>query len=106
MEDLTPEENQRQGQALYEITVWCQACNHHLGELTDQYHKEDFDKLIIKSKKLLLNISDPFYSSAGMHAIISVLVKANLVNDARELLAEVEVDFIKEKIIEENPVLG
>jgi len=105
MHDLTPEESLKQGQAVYEIGVWCQACEHHIGKFEDGYHKEDFEKLIIKSKNLLSGLSDPFYAGAGRHAIINALVKAGLIKEARHLLAEVKDTFIKGKILEENPSL-
>jgi len=105
MDDLTPEENQKQGKAVYEIGVWCQACEHHVGKFEDEYHKEEFERLIIKSKNLLAGLSDPFYAGAGRHAIINVLVRAGLINEARYLLAEVKDTFIKEQILEDNPSL-
>ncbi|MBU0594756.1 MAG: hypothetical protein KKH74_13605 [Gammaproteobacteria bacterium] len=105
MDDLTQEENEKQGKAVYEIGVWCQACEHHIGELDDDYHKEEFDKLIKKCKNLLSGLSDPFYAGAGRHSIINVLVKAGLINEAGYLLAEVKETFIREAILEDNPSL-
>ena len=102
MDDITPEE---QGRKVYEITAWCQGCDSHIGKFDDEYHKEEFEKIITKSKNLLSGLSDPFYASAGRHSIINALVKAGQLNEARLLLSEVKEEFIREKILEENPSL-
>lgn len=105
MRDLTPEENDRQGLAVANITRWCHLCEEYAAELSDEYSKERFEELLIKSKNLLPVLSDPFYAGAGRHAIINALCKAARLNEARLLLSEVKEQFIREKILEDNPAL-
>lgn len=105
MDDLTKEDEDRQGRAVYEIGVWCSACDHHIGKLDDEYHREEFERLLTKCRNLLASLSDPFYAGAGRHSIINMLVKAGRINDAKYFLAEVKDRFIREKILEDNPSL-
>lgn len=104
MRDLAPEENDRQALAVANITRWCRFCEEYAAELDDD-SKARFEALLTKSKNLLPVLSDPFYAGAGRHAIINALCKAARLNEAWLLLLEVKEQFIREKILEENPSL-
>lgn len=105
MRELTPEDDDRQAQAVSKISMWCKQSESHAAELDDEYAKERFEELLQKSRNLLPVLTDPFYAGAGRHAIINALCKAARLNDARLLLAEVKDKFIREKILEDNPAL-
>ena len=106
MQELSPEEDERQSQAVGQINMWCKLSETYAPTLLqDEYSKVRFEELFLKSRILLSLLTDPFYAGAARHSMINALCKAARLNDARALLAEVKDAFIREKILDDNPAL-
>jgi hypothetical protein len=59
----------------------------------------------IKHLQLADKLTDEFYRSTAVHFLVEICMKADDVDGARALFAQCEVDFIREKIVEQYPEL-
>lgn len=70
-----------------------------------EYERNRYNEFRAKALRVADTITDEFYRSAAIHFLIDVSMKAADDDDARALLKQVEVDFIREKIETAYPQL-
>lgn len=70
-----------------------------------EYERNRYNEYRAKALRVADEITDEFYRSAAIHFLIDASMKAADDDDARALLKQVEVDFIREKIEESYPQL-
>jgi hypothetical protein len=70
-----------------------------------EYERNRYNEFRAKALRIADEITDEFYRSAAIHFIIEASMKAADEDDARALLNQVEVDFIREKIEAAYPKL-
>ena len=71
-----------------------------------KYELERYAKLGKKAINIALSIDDEFYRSATVHSVIKLCQEANDIKAARSLFKRVEVDFMREQILEDWPELA
>ncbi len=103
--ELTAEEDTEQAAVVSQVNTWCKL-SEASADLNDDYEKERFEELITKSKNSLPKLTDPFYAGAARHSIINALCRARRQSEALSFFAEIEEDFIVEKVLEDNPSLA
>jgi hypothetical protein len=72
----------------------------------DEYEHSRYQRLRDEALQLADKLTDEFYRSAAVHFLVEVCMKAGDVDNARALFAQCEVDFIREKIVEQYPELA
>lgn len=71
-----------------------------------EYEHSRYQRLRDEALQLADKLTDEFYRSAAVHLLVELCMKADDVEDARALFARCEVDFIREKIVEQYPELA
>lgn len=102
--ELSEEESDRQAKVVSQVQSISQmlVLRSDGFEDNDSYEVEQVEKLLRKVNALLPSLTDPFYASAARHAIIDALMAFNRLNDARNMLGEIEDEFIKETVLESH----
>jgi hypothetical protein len=70
-----------------------------------EYERNRYNEFRSKALRVADEITDEFFRSAAIHFLIDASMKAADDDDARALLKQVEVDFIREKIETAYPEL-
>jgi hypothetical protein len=70
-----------------------------------EYERNRYNEFRAKALRVADEITDEFFRSAAIHLLIDASMKAADEDDARALLKQVEVDFIREKIETAYPQL-
>ena len=99
--DLSEEEHQRQAVLIEKVKILCQMAEVHLDDLDDEYESNTLRSRLEKAKSIASEIDEEFYNNSALHFIIILAHKAGWQQEVKDLLDQVTVDFIKEKIIEE-----
>jgi hypothetical protein len=83
------------------VQVACQIAGMSAGYPDDEYERERFEEYVDKGLSIARGIKDDFYRSAAIHLIVSVLIKDSRLDQAQELIHEINVDMIEEEANEE-----
>ncbi len=70
------------------------------------YERGVYQKRKEAALELARELTDEFYRDSALHFIIDLCMVGKELDDAKKLLNVIEVDFIKEKILEAYPQLG
>ena len=70
-----------------------------------EYEHSRYQRLRDEALQLADKLTDEFYRSTAVHFLVEICMKADDVDGARALFAQCEVDFIREKIVEQYPEL-
>ncbi|AJQ95663.1 hypothetical Protein YC6258_03627 [Gynuella sunshinyii YC6258] len=103
--DLTEEQNDIEVQLLKKVTIICKSLECLTDDIDDEYSKNRIVERVEKAKEYLKEITDEFYAGAATHQMVNLLYKARMINEAQELFDKVSDDFLREKILEDNPNL-
>ena len=70
------------------------------------YERDRYNKFRAKALRVADTLTDEFFRSGAINFIIDASMKAGDEDDARALLKQVKVDFIREKIVASYPRLN
>ncbi len=96
---LEPQESTDEDEApmVQKVQVACQIAEMYAGYSDDEYERERFEEYIDKGLNIARGIRDDFYRSAAIHVVISALIKDGRLEQAQQLIREIDVDMIVEK---------
>lgn len=104
MPGVDPEANIEEAKRVQLVMARCRYAEFYLEQLDDDYELGQFQRIINSCKKTARNIEDPFFRASAMHPVIILLDKAEWGVERDELLAEVDDEFVKQRISDELSV--
>lgn len=105
MPGVDPESNIEEAKRVQLVMARCRYAEFYLEQLDDDYELGQFQKIVSSCKTTARGIDDPFFRASALHPVIILLDKAEWSAERDELLAEVDDEFVKQRISEELAVV-
>lgn len=86
---------------VHKVQVACHIAEMSAGYRDDEYERERFEEYIDKGLNIARGIKDDFYRSAAIHLVVSALIKDSRLEQAQQLIREIDVDMIEGRANEE-----
>lgn len=100
LEDVDPEGNIEEAKRVQLVMARCRYAEFYLEQLDDDYERDQFQRIVNSCKNTARNISDPFFRSSALQAIILLLDRAEWNQERDELLSEVNDELVSQQLSE------
>ncbi|MFC3852315.1 hypothetical protein ACFOSD_01575 [Salinispirillum marinum] len=104
-QDLTEERNNIEAKLVQKVLIICKSLEFLTDDIDDEYNKIRIIERIERAKEYLNDITDEFYKGAATHQMVNILYRAKMFGEAQNLFDKVSDDFLRKKIMEDNPNL-
>ncbi|NND92276.1 MAG: hypothetical protein HKN42_15560 [Granulosicoccus sp.] len=101
MPGVETEVNIEEAKRVQLVMARCHYAQFYLEQLDDDYERGQFKHIVDGCKNTAAGISDPFFKASALQPLIMLLDEAGWNSERDKLLAEVNDDIIRQRIMEE-----
>lgn len=98
---VDPESNIEEAKRVQLVMARCRYAEFYLEQLDDDYERDQFRQIVDSCKATASNIQDPFFRSSALHPIIVLLDRAEWHEARDQLMADVDDELARQRIIED-----
>ncbi len=101
MPGVDPESNIEEAKRVQLVMARCRYAEFYLEQLDDDYELGQFQRILNSCKGTARNIEDPFFRASALEPIVLLLHRAEFTDERDQLLAEVDDELVKQRIMDE-----
>ena len=98
---VDPEANIEEAKRVQLVMARCRYAEFYLEQLDDDYERGQFKRIVKSCIATTQGIADPFFRASALHPLIVLLDKAEWHDRRDQLMADVQDDIVRERIVAE-----
>lgn len=107
-QDQNEEEDDAGAQLVFQVKAACEIAENRLEDFLntkDEYEREQYDRFKKRAVSKIKLIEDDFYHGMACHRLINLCIRAEEIDEAKQWLAQVRDEFVKDKILDEFAII-
>ena len=105
-QDQNDEEDDEGAKLVFTVKAACEIAENRLEDFLntkDEYEREQYERFKKRAVSKIKLIEDDFYHGMACHRLINLCIRAEEIDEAKQWLAQVRDEFVKNKILDEIP---